>query len=122
MAAVRPVTQKAMATAIGALLLSATNIPAMAQAPKMPSIGYGLKEPSTPEEIAAAKPNPQTPGFRVPLPPLDQMDPALRADYEFNAKRLKTPVPPTAPLMLTPEIKNTVASVLGPVSRAGLPD
>ena len=114
--AAKIVTQTMIATALGALLLSAASIPSAAQAPKRPANGYALKEPTTPEEIAAAKPNPQTPGFRVPLPPLDQMDPALRADYEFNSKRLKTPVPPTAPLMLTPEIKNSVSGpVLGPV-------
>ena len=119
MAAVRTVTQKAIA--IGALLLSAAAVPAQAQTPKMPSIGYGLKEPTTPEEIAAAKPNPQTPGFRIPLPPLDQMDPAMREDFESNAKRLKTPVPPTAALMLTPDIKASVGGVLRPVVQAGLP-
>jgi len=122
MASVNFAAKMMMATALGALLLSAATLPSDAQAPKKPPNGYALKEPTTPEEIAAAKPNPQTPGFRVPLPPLDQMDPALRADYEFNAKRLKTPVPPTAPLMLTPDIKTEVSRVLGPVGKAGLPD
>ena len=121
MAAIKIVTQKTIAASLGALLLCAASVPSEAQAPKMPPIGYGLKEPTTPEEIAAAKPNPQTPGFRIPLPPLDQMDPAMRADFESNAKRLKTPVPPTAALMLTPDSKASVAGVLRPVVQAGLP-
>src|SRR6202012_2177792 len=73
------------------------------------------------EEIEAAKPNPQTPGFRVPLPPLDQMDPAMRADFESNAKRLKTPVPPTAPLLLTPEVKTAMGGLAGALYKTAIP-
>lgn len=113
--------RSALWAAICTLLFCAATLPSGAQAPRGAGNGYALKELTTPEEIAAAKPNPQAPGFRVPLPTLEQMDPALRADYESNARRLKTPVPPTAPLMLTPELKNTVRNVSGAVAKTGLP-
>ncbi len=125
MTAKKIIAQTVVGTAISALFLGAVSLPSQAHAQAQPerrANGYALKEPTTPAEIAAAKPNPQAPGFRVPLPPLEQMDPAMRADFEFNARRLKTSVPPTAPLMLNPEIKAVVSSVLGPVGRSGLPE
>lgn len=121
MAAATSTKQKAMAIALGTLLLGAAIVPGAAQTPARKAPGYALKEPTTPEEIAAAKPNPQAPGFRIPLPPLDQMDSAMRADFESNAKRLKTPVPTVAPLMLTPEIKAGLSGLSSSVSKVPLP-
>ena len=129
----RTIGPRAVAVAaIGALCLAAVAqaqvrprgpLPSQVQPAKKPRPPAGglLKEPSTPEELAAARPDPQAPGFRVPLPPLEQMDAETRADFEYNARRLKTPVPPTGPLMLTPGIKANVSRVLGPVGETPLP-
>ena len=89
MAGVKLAVKSTIATALGALLFTAATLPAIAQTPapapaqrmngnQFPP-GVGMAAPVTPEEIEAAKPNPQAPGFRIPLPPLDQMDPAMRA-------------------------------------------
>src|SRR3954466_16302504 len=122
MTAAKAIGQKMTAIALCALLLGAAITPGGAQAPARRAPGYALKEPATPAEIAAARPNPQAPGFRIPLPPLDKMDPAMRADFESNAKRLKSPMSPKAPLMLTPEIKAGVSGLEDSIAKVPLPE
>ena len=121
MALFETLVPKELTIALSALLLGTTIISSYAQPAVKPPNGYALKEPVTPEEIEAAKPNPQAPGFRIPLPPLDQMDPAMRADFESNAKRLRSPMSPKAPLMLTPEIKAGVSGLEDSISKVPLP-
>ena len=76
-----------------------------------PRNGFALKAPTTQEDIEAGKPNPQAPGFRIPLPPLDQMDAKMRADFESNAANFHTPVGDRAPLLITPEVQAAYATV-----------
>ena len=78
MAAIKIVARKMIATSVSGLLLVAAIVPGAAQTTR-PRAGFALKAPTTPEEIEAAKPNPQAPGFRIPFPPLDQMEPAQRS-------------------------------------------
>ena len=111
--------KKTIATVLGVLLLGAAAIPCQAQAPsggRQLAPGSALAAPSTPEEIAAAKPNPQAPGFRLPLPPLDQMDPVLREQFIANAENLHTPIGPRTALLLSPKVGtalNAVSTALG---------
>jgi len=104
MTVAEPVIQRTIATIISAMILCGTAISSEAQIQR-PRNGFALKEPTTPEEIEAAKPNPQAPGFRIPFPPLDQMDAKERAAFEGASKTFHTPVGDTAPLLITPDVQ-----------------
>ena len=104
MALAKIVIQRTVATIVGTVLLCGTAIVSDAQVQR-PRNGFALKEPMTPEEIEAAKANPQAPGFRIPFPPLDQMDPKQRASFEGGSKTFHTPVGDTAPLLITPDVQ-----------------
>jgi 4-carboxymuconolactone decarboxylase len=110
MAAIKTVFQKVTATAVAALLLCGTAVSSEAQIQR-PRNGFALKAPTTPEEIEAGKPNPQAPGFRIPLPPLDQMDAKMRTEFESNATTFHTPVGDRAPLLVTPEVEAAYATM-----------
>jgi alkylhydroperoxidase family enzyme len=118
MAIVESATKRMIATALGALLLSAAVLPGTAQTPTRNQLapGTGMKAPTTPEGIEAAKPNPQAPGFRIPLPPLDQMDPVMRDEFVKASEGFHTPIGNRVPLMLSPEVSaalNQIQPVLG---------
>jgi 4-carboxymuconolactone decarboxylase len=117
--------KKMIATAIGVLLLAAAALPSYAQAPRMNGNqlppGVGMKLPTTPEEIEAAKPNPQAPGFRIPLPTLDQMDPAQRDEFIKGSQGLHTPVGNRIPLMLSPEVEAATTQMLPALGKSALP-
>ena len=129
MAAVKFGTKQMLATALGALLFTTATLPATAQTPapaqrmngnQFPP-GVGMPAPSTPEEIEAAKPNPQAPGFRIPLPPLDQMDPAMRAAFISASQGFHTPIGNRVPLMLTPEVSTAMNYMLPALGKANIP-
>jgi 4-carboxymuconolactone decarboxylase len=112
--------QQMLAAAIGALMLFGMAPPSRAQTPRPPN-GFALKAPSTPAEIEAAKPDPQAPGFRIPFPPLDEMDPAMRRSFEGLAKTFHTPVGNTAPLLLTPEVAAANSLMRPALEKSALP-
>src|SRR5437868_6055067 len=105
--------KQTIAIILGVLLLSAAAIPCQAQAPSTRQLppNSGLAPPTTAGEIEAAKPNPQAPGFRLPLPPLDQMDPAMREQFTSNARSFHTPIGPRAALLLTPKVGDALSGV-----------
>ncbi len=112
--------QRTARTALAALLLLALAMPAQAQVQR-PRNGFALKAPSTPEEIELAKPNPQAPGFRIPFPPLSEMDPATRAAFESSSKTFHTPVGNQMPLLLTPEVYDAYNQMRPALERSNIP-
>jgi 4-carboxymuconolactone decarboxylase len=118
MAIIRFFTKHTLAAAFGAILLAATAIPGQAQ-PLSPT--SAMKFPVTPEDVEAAKPNPQAPGFRLPFPPLDQMDPDMRKQFEQDSNGLHTPVGDRVPLILTPEVKAALNQVLPALRKTQMP-
>lgn len=123
MAAAKFVIQNMIATAFGVLLLCSAAIPGAAQPPKETQLGPSSqsKAPTTPSEIEAAKPNPHAPGFRIPLPDLDKMEPAQRADFERESKSFFTPVGPRVPLELSPDVESAWGVLAGAVQKSALP-
>lgn len=133
MAAVKFGTKQMLATALGALLFTAATLPATAQTPAPAAApaqrmngnqfppGVGMPAPSTPEEIEASKPNPHAPGFRIPLPDLDQMDPAMRAAFISASQGFHTPIGNRVPLMLTPEVSTAMNYMLPALGKSIIP-
>src|SRR4051794_13930887 len=72
-------------SALCVLLLGAAASPCLAQpagsAGGRIAPGAALSAPSTAAEIAAGRPDPRAPGFRLPLPPLSEMEPAMREAF-----------------------------------------
>jgi 4-carboxymuconolactone decarboxylase len=126
-----PVTQKTPARKIGrlwpvpaalaGLLLSMAAGEAQAPNPPQQRPGLLLTAPTTPSGIEAAKPNPQAPGFRIPFPPLDQMEPAQRAEFEQQSKSFYTPIGPRVPLMVSPDVSAAWASLSSALQKSALP-
>jgi 4-carboxymuconolactone decarboxylase len=110
-------TLTASAMALSGALMGAR--PAHAQSQLSPYAG--VTAPTAPADIEAARPNPQAPGFRIPLPPLDEMDPEMRAAFEGNARPLHTPVGPRAAMLLTPEIGKGWGALTSAVARVTIP-
>ncbi len=108
--------------AVGLLLCVAAGAgQAQAQAAGQQRPGSALTAPRTPAEIEATRPNPQAPGFRIPLPPLDQMEPAQREAFIANSAQYPTPVGPRVPLMLTPEVGAAWAGFGAALQKSALP-
>ena len=104
-----------------ALVLSGIASPCLAQRSQLGPSSW-VKPPTTQAEIEAGKPNPQAPGFRVPFPPLDQMEPAQRADFERQSRGFNTPVGNRVPLMLTPELDASWQGMSSAVQRVTIPN
>jgi 4-carboxymuconolactone decarboxylase len=109
----------ASAMALSSALIGASAAPAQAQGQLSPYAG--VTAPTAPADIEAARPNPQAPGFRIPLPTLEEMDPEMRAAFEGNAKPLHTPVGPRAPLLITPEIGKGWGALTSAVAKVTIP-
>lgn len=109
---------------IAAAALSATMAatPGAAQAPaaNQHSPGSALVAPTDPAAIEAAKPNPQAPGFRVPLPTLDKMEPADRAEFLRGANAYFTPVGPRSALIITPEVGKAWSGLAAALQKSAL--
>src|SRR6202043_473266 len=60
-------------------------------------------------------------GLRIPLPPLDQMDPAQRDEFIRGSQAQHTPVPNRVALMLTPEVSAAMNQMLPALGKSNLP-
>ena len=112
-----------IAAAFGAFLLSGAT--SSAQEPSPTRVQSSQGNPSIPQSIAgpvdAGEPNPLAPGFRIPLPPLEQMDPAQRAKFEQDARPLHTPIGPRTFLTVSPNIEEGWTTYLREVNRTQVP-
>lgn len=77
---------------------------------------------ASPNAAQTSMPDPHAPGFRIPLPPLDQMPPDQRADFLRESNDLHTPIGPRAILDISPNVKAASASVVEQLHKNGLPE
>ncbi len=112
----RQFTRKPVASTLAVLLVCAAAVPSAAQDRRAGSnqlaAGSALTAPTTPEAIEAAKANSQAPGLRLPFPPLDKMEPAMRDEFIRGGRGFYTPVGPRAALLFTPKVAAAMNTML----------
>jgi len=118
---IRPRLRRAGFAVMAAGLMLASAGMAHAQGGAQQRPGSALAKPTTPEEIEAAKPNPQFPGLRLQLPPLDQMDPKMREEFVRQSQAFNTPVGPRVPLIFSPEINAAWGAMGAAIQKSELP-
>jgi 4-carboxymuconolactone decarboxylase len=116
MPAMKIIAQIVFATSVSALLLDAAAIPSAAQTTSP------RDQSPKPNQSEIDAPNPQPPGFRIPLPPLAQMNADQRADFLREWKSMHTPIGPRAILdVVSPDVKAASASVVEQLHKSPLP-